>query len=110
LAIEREAGGLALYSTLIEAHGRYEVAQLEVQRLRDDVLPRLARAETAAEGAYRAGAVSYLEWAQLQSEQTDVRRRQLDAAIDGQRVLIEIQRLTGQPFVAGPATERGTQP
>src|SRR5690606_8814426 len=73
LGIEREAKGMALYATLLEAHGRYRLGQLEVQRLRDDVLPRLAKAESAAERAYRGGAASYLEWAQLQSESTAVR-------------------------------------
>ncbi len=108
LEIEREAKDLSLYSTLVEAHGRYRVAQLEVRRLRDDVLPGLARAEAAAERAYRAGAISYLEWAQLQSERTAARRQQLDVAVDAQRALIEIQRLTGQAFVADPATEQGS--
>lgn len=119
LEIEREAQGLALYSTLVDAHGRYRVAQVEVQRLRDEVLPTLARAEAAAERAYRAGAISYLEWAQLQSEGTAGRKQQLDVALDAQRALIEIQRLTGRPFVeafveasvAAPgATAQGTAP
>lgn len=104
IEVEREAGGLGLYSTLAEAHGRYRVATLEVARLRDDVLPKLTKAEAAAERAYRAGAISYLEWAQLQSERTAARKQQLDAALDAQRALIEIQRLTGQSFVAaGPS-------
>jgi outer membrane protein, heavy metal efflux system len=110
LSVEREAAELSLYATLSEAHGRYSLAQLEVTRLRDEVLPRLARAEAAAERAYRAGALSYLEWAQLQSETTATRRQQLDVAIDAQRALIEIQRLTGQPFVAGGANARGNLP
>lgn len=103
LEIEREAKDMALYSTLVEAHARYRLAQLEVARLRDDVLPKLARAEAAAERAYRAGAISYLEWAQLQSERTAMRRQQLDAALDAQRALIELQRLTGQPLVVAAA-------
>ena len=112
LGIEREAKGLALYSTLAEAHGRYRVAQVEVQRLQNDVLPKLGQAEAAAERAYRAGAISYLEWAQLQSERTAARKQQLDAALDAQRALIEIQRLTGQPFIAAPvvATAQGITP
>lgn len=100
LEIEREAKGLSLYATLVEAHGRYRVAQAEVERLRTDLLPKLARAETAAERAYRAGAITYLEWAQLQAEQNLARRQRLDAALEAQRALIEIQRLTGQAFVA----------
>jgi cobalt-zinc-cadmium efflux system outer membrane protein len=85
LTIEREAKGLSLYSTLVEAHGRYTVAQAEVARLQGDVLPKLARAEQAAERAYRAGAISYLEWAQLQSERTAMAQQQLDVALDAQR-------------------------
>lgn len=111
LGIEREAQGLALYSTLADAHGRYRAAQLETARLRADILPRLGKAEAAAERAYRAGASSYLEWAQLQSERTSVRRQQLEAALEAQGALIEIQRLTGQAFVAGPAAPtEGTTP
>ena len=111
LEIERESRDIALYSTLADAHGRYQVAQLDVQRTRTDVLPRLLRAEQAAERAYRAGAVSYLEWAQLQSQTTATRRQQLDAALDAQAALIEIQRLTGQAFVAAPAASpEGTTP
>lgn len=105
LEIEREAKGLSLYSTLAEAHGRYRTAQLEVERLRDDVIPKLIAAETAAERAYRAGAISYLEWAQLQSEKASARRQALEVALDAQRALIEIQRLTGQAFLAIPAGE-----
>jgi cobalt-zinc-cadmium efflux system outer membrane protein len=100
--IEREAKGLSLYSTLVEAHGRYRVAQLEVAALQADVLPKLAKAESAAGRAYRAGAISYLEWAQLQSERTTARKQQLEAALDAQRALIEIQRLTGEAFVTDP--------
>lgn len=103
LEIERESKGLSLYSTLAEAHGRYLTAQLEVDRVGTDVLPKLAKAEAAAERAYRAGAISYLEWAQLQSERTAARKQQLDAALEAQRALIEIQRLTGAPFVVAPA-------
>lgn len=104
VGIEREVQGLSLYSTLAEAHGRYLVSQLEVSRMQSDVLPKLARAEGAAERAYRGGAISYLEWAQLQSERTNARKQQLEAALDAQRALIEIQRLTGQAFVASPAS------
>ena len=112
LGIQRESQGLALYSTLADAHGRYRVAQFETARLQSDVLPKLGKAEAAAEHAYRAGAISYLEWAQLQSERTSARKQQLDTALEAQRALIEIQRLTGQAFVAAPAptATQGTTP
>ncbi len=109
--IEREAKEMALYSTLVEAHGRYRIAQLEVERLRMDILPKLERAAAAAERAYRAGATSYLEWAQLQSEGIAARKQELDVALDAQRALIELQRLTGQSLVTQAAgTAQGTTP
>lgn len=99
LDIERQSQVLVLYTTLADAHGRYRAAQLEVSRMREDVLPALARADAAAERAYRAGATSYLDWAQLQAQHNDARQQQLAAASEAQTALIEIQRLTGQPFV-----------
>lgn len=99
LALERESAELALVATLAQAHGQFTAAKAEVDSARTDLLPRLLRAETAAERAYRSGALSYLEWAQLQSETTAARSRQLAAAIDAYRALIEIQRLTAEPFV-----------
>ncbi|HWL61600.1 MAG TPA: TolC family protein [Steroidobacteraceae bacterium] len=100
LELEREAVGLSLYATLLEALGRYQLAQQEVRRLGVEVLPALRRAEAAAERAYRAGAISYLEWAQLQADITATERQQLDVAADAQLAMIEIQRLTGQPSLA----------
>lgn len=110
LSIERDAGSLSLLATLADAHGRYLVAQDEVQRLQRDVLPRIARAENATERAWIAGAVSYLEWWQLQDERIAALRQQLDAALEAQTALIEIQRLTGHTLIVGPAADASAQP
>ena len=99
LELEREADEISLYATLSEAHARLSGATSEVNLARSEVLPRLAQAESAAERAYQSGALSFLEWAQVQSETADVRREQLAAAIDAHRALIEIQRLTGESFL-----------
>lgn len=104
LSLQREAGGLSLLATLADAHGRYQVAREEVERLGREVLPRLARAESATERAWRAGASSHLELAQLQDAHVDALYQQLDAAIDAQAALIELQRLTGEPLLATGAS------
>ena len=104
LPYQRQARQQQLYATLAEAHGRYVTARLEVQRMQADVLPQLQKAERAAEQAWRAGAASYMEWAQLQAMRIESRQRQLDAAIAAQTALIEIQRLTGQGMLATDAT------
>lgn len=103
LPYARKARQQQLYATLAQAHGRYVSARLEVERMQRDVLPQLSKAERAAEQAWRAGAASYMEWAQLQAMRIEARQRQLDSAIAAHTALIEIQRLTGQPMVADDA-------
>lgn len=103
LPYERKARQQQLYATLAEAHGRYAGARLEVERMKRDVLPQLQKAERAAEQAWRAGAASYMEWAQLQAMRIEARQRQLDSAIAAHTALIEIQRLTGQSMLAEDA-------
>lgn len=108
LSLDRESAEISLYETLVDAHARLAASSLEVATTRTDVLPSLQRAADAAEHAYQAGAASYLEWAQVQSELTATRREQIRAAVDAHRALIEIQRLTGQRFIAAapsPSTE-----
>jgi outer membrane protein, heavy metal efflux system len=106
LALERESEEISLYATLADAQARLSAASAEVSLARTDVLPRLEQAEQIAERAYRAGALSYLEWAQVQAEATVTRREELQAAIEGHRALIEIQRLTGESFIAPGTSER----
>ena len=108
LALEREAEGMALYSTLLEALGRYRLAQQEVRRLGSEVLPVLQRAEAEAQRAHRAGAISLVEWTQVQTAISTTERQRLDVAADAQLALIEIQRLTGQPSLARPAMQGNT--
>jgi cobalt-zinc-cadmium efflux system outer membrane protein len=106
IEFERDAQLRTLEATLAEAWGRLDEAVATARAIDDHLLPQLLRAETAAGRAYRAGALSYLEWAQLQSETTAARRERLDASLAAHRALIELQRLTGESFaVATPETE-----
>lgn len=106
LALEREAGALDLRATLAEAFGRLESDALAVHQSGERVLPLLEKAERSAGKAYRAGALSYLEWAQLQADLLDARRERIAAARDFHRALIEIQRLTAEPFVLADGTKK----
>lgn len=103
LDTERGAAVRTLYATLAEAHGRYSAATAEVQALGNDIIPRLAHAGEAAERAYRAGAATYAEWAQLQTEHATALRQQHELALGAWLALVEIQRLTGRAFIAAPA-------
>lgn len=108
LEFERDAELLRLEATLSEAWGQLDAAASEASHIERELLPRLLRAEAAAERAYRAGAVSYLEWAQLQSETTAARRAQLEASLRAHRALIELQRLTGEPLLIVGASKEQT--
>jgi outer membrane protein, heavy metal efflux system len=104
LTLEQEAEELTLDATLVEAHTRLSGASAEVAAMRDVLLPKFDQAERASGRAFRAGALTYTEWAQLQSDAMSARREQLLAAIEAHRALIEIQRLTGSPFIAMPVS------
>lgn len=102
LDLEKESTELSLYATLADAHGRLLADSSAVIAARDEVLPKLQEAESVAGKTYRAGALSYLEWAQLQADLLAARRDQIEAARDFHRALIEIQRLTDDAFLASP--------
>lgn len=109
LNLERESEVLTLEATLIDAHIRLSAAAAEVLASRDALLPKLEQAERASERAFRAGALTYTEWAQVQTEGIAARKEQLLAAIEAHKALIEIQRLTGSPFIEETKVTR-TQP
>ena len=100
IELEREVRSRALQATLAQAYATLAAAVAEASRIDTALLPALARAEAAAGRAYRAGALSYLDWAQLQTEAAAARRQRLAASVAAHRALIELQRLTGHPFVA----------
>lgn len=110
LSLEREAEELSLEATLVEAHMRLSGASLAVATARDVLVPKFEQAERASERAFRAGALTYIEWAQVQSEVMSVRSEQLLSAVDAHRALIEIQRLIGSPFITTVAAASGIQP
>jgi len=110
LALEHEAETLTLEATLVEAWVRLDGARAEVVAARDELLPKFDQAERASERAFRVGALTHAEWAQVQSEAMGARREQLLAAVEAHRALIEIQRLTGSPFTVAVSPASRAQP
>lgn len=99
LSLERDAARLGLEAALAEAHARIGAAVAEAERQDRALLPTLREAEAAAAEAYRRGALTYLEWAQVQSDTIAAQRQRLAASVDAHRALIEMQRLTGEPLL-----------
>jgi cobalt-zinc-cadmium efflux system outer membrane protein len=100
LAMSRESAALQLEAVAVDAWSQIETGALQVDRLLSDVLPRLQRAADQSERAYRTGALSYLEWAAVQSEITTSNLALLEARVATQRALIELQRLTADSWSA----------
>lgn len=108
--LEREGESRFLEATLAEAWGQLDAAVALATQIRTELLPQLQRAESAAENTYRRGALSYLEWAQLQSETILARRQMLEASLSAHRALIELQRLTGESMLAISDDNQDIQP
>ena len=99
LDFERVGTERALEATLLEASSRMDAAVLQARHIDAVLLPKLGdSASTAMAKAYRAGASSYLDWAQVQSEIVAAQRERIESGVAAQRALIELQRLTGQSF------------
>lgn len=101
LTSSREATLAALETMLIRVHGDISAALALIRALEADILPRLGKSAAQAGRAYSAGALTYFESMQLQNEVTQVELEVLALRHDIDRKLIELQRLTGEPIVAG---------
>ena len=91
---------------MLEAHYLLTAARDDVVAARDLLVPKLEQAARASERAFRAGALTFTEWSQIQSDVTSARREQLLSALEAHRALIEIQRLTGMPFSTAVESQR----
>ena len=109
LAMQRESAALQLEAVAVDAWSQISAGALQADRLRTKMLPRLERAAAQSERAYRAGALSYLEWAAVQTEITTSRFALLEARVAAQRALIELQRLTANSWTADGAREGDAQ-
>jgi len=102
LELERESFEGQLDAALLEAWAQANAASEQVQALETAVLPKLREAATSAERAYMAGALSYLEWSEVQGSVRSALEAALEAKLDWRRAMIEIQRLTAEPVIAAP--------
>lgn len=102
LDIERAAEALRLEALALAALDLARRHSARADGLERRVLPAQQRAADSAAHAYRSGALSWLEWASLHNALLATRMDLLAARAAAQRALIELQRLTAEPF-DGPA-------
>jgi cobalt-zinc-cadmium efflux system outer membrane protein len=105
-AAERHAARIDLETRLFALYQEFLHSLHVAESLRDDVLPKVETALRETRRAYEAGRYGYLELTNAQDEALSVRTATVLAAVDANRNLIEIERLTGTAITA-PAIARG---
>jgi cobalt-zinc-cadmium efflux system outer membrane protein len=103
VASRREVGLNRLRNQLNTLHLQLTQALLEVNTLRDNVLPQLDTAQEQTRSAYLNGLYSYLELISAQSEYLDAQQALINAAADVHLLRTEIERLSGATL--NPATQ-----
>jgi cobalt-zinc-cadmium efflux system outer membrane protein len=87
LRIAREIG---------DAYARFAASRDALVAWRDDISPRLARQAEQTRRAYEAGELSYLNVVDALRRLNAGRTRELEAMIDQQRALVELERTVGR--------------
>jgi cobalt-zinc-cadmium efflux system outer membrane protein len=95
VAIDRAIALNSLRTMLQTLHARLRQAILEVNTLRDVVLPALDSAQQQTRAAYLGGRYSYIELVSAQAEYLAAERALIDAATDAHMLRADIERLTG---------------
>ncbi|HWK54353.1 MAG TPA: TolC family protein [Hyphomicrobiales bacterium] len=98
IGVQREIVLNRLRNQLSALHLRLGQAILEVNTLRDSVLPQLDAAQEQTRAAYLAGRYGYLELVGAQREYLDAELALISAAEDAHLLRAEIERLSGSPL------------
>lgn len=100
LGLREQAHRLELHSTLFGVYQELLHARTEAQALRDDIGPQARGMLATTEAGYRAGRFSFLELADAQRQLLDIELDAIDAAEAFHTLLIDLERITGQPVSA----------
>ena len=103
--LDREARRLDLHATLFDLYQEILHAQREAQALHAQVRPQAEAMLATTDEGYRAGRFSLLELVDAQIQLMEVERDAIRAAAQFHTLLVEIQRVTGEP-IATLATGR----
>jgi cobalt-zinc-cadmium efflux system outer membrane protein len=105
---EERARRNELLGTLYALRQRADTARATLDLLQSGALPAAQRAQTQAEEAFRAGRSSLLELNAAQRQLLNLRRDRIETAAAYHLLVIDIERLVGQPLAT--AMEPGAAP
>jgi len=98
LAAEREASAVQVAGAVAAAVAQAAVAQRQAQRFRDEILPHALEVESLAEDSYRAGETGLVALLQVLQSTRDLRLRAVQAGLDFQMALADLEQALGAPL------------
>jgi cobalt-zinc-cadmium efflux system outer membrane protein len=98
LKAEREARAAEVAGAVTAAAAQAAVAQRQALRFRDDILPHALEVEGLAEESYRAGQSGLVALLQVLQSTRDIRLRAVQAGLDYQVALAELEQALGAPL------------
>lgn len=93
---DADAARVRVHTMLFEIYQELQHHLHRATTLRDEVLPRLAKALDETRQGYEQGRYSYFEWRSVQTDLLEARREVIEASTGSHRLIIEIERLTGE--------------
>jgi cobalt-zinc-cadmium efflux system outer membrane protein len=97
LTAQEQAIRVQYQSSLFVRYQEYQHSLHRIETFKTSIIPRLEKALKETRRAYNIGRYSYLEWQSVQNELLSAQRALLEASIDAQLKIIEIERLSGVP-------------
>jgi cobalt-zinc-cadmium efflux system outer membrane protein len=98
LKAEREAEAARVAGEVTAGVAQAAAARGQLDRFRDDVLPRAAAVEDLAEESYRAGETGLVALLQALQSTRDLRLRAIQAGLDYQLALADLEQSLGAPL------------
>lgn len=98
LMAEREAAAARIAGTVAGAIERATAARAQVTQYQDTILPLAAEAERQAQAAYAGGQTGLPALVQALQTARDTRQRGLQAGLDFQHALADLERAIGAPI------------
>lgn len=95
---QQQAAQIKAEATLYGLYQELQANRARMNTLRNEALPQAQQALDQTQYGYERGRFSYLELAAAQRELLELESAAIDAAAESQRMLCEIERLTGKPL------------
>jgi cobalt-zinc-cadmium efflux system outer membrane protein len=93
---DAEATRVRVHTALFEVYEELQHHLHRASTLRDDVIPRLAKALDETRRGYEKGRYSYFEWRSVQADLLEARNELVEASTGAHRLVIALERLTGE--------------